>query len=185
MQKLLYVTSNTDKFLKAQFHLKAHGIELVQEILDLDERQISDGSQIVQDKAVQAFARLQQRLLANDDSWSIPALNGFPGPNMKQCNHFLRADDWLRLMANQTDRRIFLDSHFAFHSESAVTDLSYRAEYYFLEAAQGTHQKAPHLEVIARKGNTISVAAEINQGLPKQAQNPIFWKKLARIILNS
>lgn len=182
MKNVIFVTSNQDKFRKAQVNLAVFGIELTREHCEMEEIQTENGREIVQHKAKQAFEVFKQPVLVNDDTWSIPALRGFPGTNMKQCNEYLVAQDWLRLMHGKTDRRVFLFSHYAYHTGTNILCQSVEDERVFLETPQGDHPKARCLEVIAHKESGLSIAQEIAAGWKTETENSEHWEKLARIL---
>lgn len=108
MRELAYVTGNPVKLLQAQTVCQPLGIELVQTKLDITEIQSDAGEAVARDKAQKAFEMLQKPLVANDDSWTIPGLHGFPGPYMKYMNGWFTSEDWLRLTSTLPDRNITL-----------------------------------------------------------------------------
>lgn len=177
--KIVYLTTNIDKYHKAQVNLAPYGIELDQIAVELEEPQSLSGEEIVLHKANQAFQKVHQPVLVSDDSWSIPALNGFPATSMKLCNHFLTAEDWLRLMAGIKDRRINLIPYLAFHDGTQPKVISYVQEAYFLEQPQGFHAKAPHLMVIAWKNQSKSVAELISEGIKANEKLKETWQQVA------
>lgn len=159
--KIFYATTNIDKFTFAKVSLAQHDIQVEQCELELPELQTEDGAEIARQKAQDAFRQLGKPVLVSDDSWRIPALKGFPGPNMKQCNHYLVAQDWLRLMKGVQDRRIFLEPFWGYSNGKNTFVETYKEDAYFLEEARGTHQRSPHLEVIAWKDQKESVAESL------------------------
>ena len=180
--KLTFATTNTDKFNKAVSNLKPFNITLTQEKLHLEEMQTHDGLAITKHKAQQAYDLLGKPVLVNDDTWEIPALNGFPATAMKLCNHFLKADDWLRLMAGVNDRSIYLISHYAFHDGQTIHTSTQKYQRYFLDQKQGEHPGAPHLTVVARSGHNTSVAQDISSGNIQEPNSQVFWQQLAKTI---
>lgn len=112
--KLLFCTTNELKFDIAKISCKQHRIDVEQIIIDLPEIQSEDPVAIIKQKALDAFAQIQKPVLVRDDSWSIPALNGFPGPYMKAMNHWFDGQDWINIMSKYKDRRIYLESRLAF-----------------------------------------------------------------------
>ncbi len=114
--KLLCATTNPDKFGIGQTSLKPYGIELEQIIIEIDEIQHEDATAIIEDKAAKAFSVLQKPVVVTDDSWSIAALGGFPGPYMKSINHWFAPEDFMKLMAGRKNRQIIL------HQLVAYTD---------------------------------------------------------------
>lgn len=163
MNPILYVTTNIDKFNKAQVNLRQFEVELIHNSLEMTEFQLFDGEEIVRNKAQQAFDSFKKPVLVNDDTWSIPALRGFPSTGMKLCNDFLLAEDWLRLMQGIDDRRVFLLSYYAYHDGNTIRATLGKDEGYFLDRVQGEHPKSPCLQVIAKAGSNISIAEEIAQ----------------------
>ena len=114
--KLLCATTNPDKFGTGKETLKQYGVELEQVIMEIAEIQHEDATAIIEDKVAKAFAILQKPVVVTDDSWSIAALGGFPGPYMKSINHWFTPEDFMRLMTGHTDRQI------ALHQLVAYTD---------------------------------------------------------------
>ncbi|MEP7167524.1 MAG: non-canonical purine NTP pyrophosphatase, partial [Candidatus Woesebacteria bacterium] len=171
MKTISYVTTNIDKFNKAKVNLATYNILLLHETLEMDEPQTSDGDKIVRQKAEQAYEYFKKPVLVNDDTWSIPALRGFPGTGMKLCNDFLIAEDWLRLMEGKSDRRIQLVSYFAYHDGKTIQVVSAKDERRILYEVRGIHKKSPCLEVIAHADRTISMAEEIALGRKRDENN--------------
>lgn len=108
MQTITFVTGNAIKISSATQTCAAFGITVDAVALDIVEIQAEAGEPIARDKAQKAYDALQKPLIVVDDSWIIPAMNGFPGPYMKSMNHWFTAEDWLRFTAHLTDRRIIL-----------------------------------------------------------------------------
>ncbi len=108
MKAVLYATGNNVKFRQAEHVCDEFGIILIQHGLDVPEIQSEEALPIALDKAQKAYDLCKQPVVISDDSWVIPGLNGFPGPYMKSMNHWFSVDDWLRLTASLTDRRIIL-----------------------------------------------------------------------------
>lgn len=109
MRQLLFVTGNKNKFHTASYVLNDAGIKLAQANHDIDEIQAEDAEKIARDKARKAFDIVKAPVLISDDSWSIPALGGFPGPYMKSINQWFTPEDFLRLTKDLEDRRIILN----------------------------------------------------------------------------
>lgn len=122
--RLLCATTNPDKFGTGRASLRSYDIELEQIIIDVDEIQHEDAVAIIEDKAAKAFAILQKPVVVTDDSWSIPALGGFPGPYMKSINHWFAPDDFMRLMSGHTDREIVLHQLVAYTDDAETVVFS-------------------------------------------------------------
>lgn len=120
MIDLLCATSNIDKFNAGMATLKKFSINLKQIIVDIDEIQGEDPEIIIKDKAIKAFKLLQKPVVVTDDSWLIPALNGFPGPYMKSINQWFIPNDFINLMKNKTNRSIILHKALAYADENEI-----------------------------------------------------------------
>jgi XTP/dITP diphosphohydrolase len=108
MSDFTFVTSNELKILAATAVCEPAGIHFEHHSLDFSELQSYDGELIARDKAQQAFEALKSPVVITDDSWIIPGLGGFPGPYMRQVNHWLTTDNFLDLTRSLIDRRIIL-----------------------------------------------------------------------------
>ncbi len=78
--KLLFATGNRNKLNEAREILNDFDIE--QFDIDLPEHQ-GDAGYIVSEKAKFAFKRIKKPLFVEDTSFEFNALNGFPGPYIK------------------------------------------------------------------------------------------------------
>ncbi len=103
-----YVTGNASKFQNAAAFFRRQGMDIAQEKLRLNEIQASAGEEVALHKARDAFELIHQPLFVNDASWSISALNGFPGPYMKYIVSWFSAEDILDLMQHKDDRTVIL-----------------------------------------------------------------------------
>lgn len=104
-----FVTSNARKFQNAERILNSFDVSIQNKDVPLYEIQSDDIEKIVIHKAHQAFEIMNTPLLITDHGWSIPGLNGFPGPYMKYMNQWLSAQNFLDLTYPLTDRRIILN----------------------------------------------------------------------------
>lgn len=114
MHDLLCATSNIVKFEIGRELLAQRGITLQQVVADIDEIQSEDPEVVIRDKAQKAYAAVDKPVVVSDDSWSIPGLNGFPGPYMKSINHWFTPEDFIRLTADLSDRTIVLQQLLAY-----------------------------------------------------------------------
>lgn len=114
MSEILFSTSNPEKTLIAKTICSAKGLNVEQISLDIDEIQGEDPKVIVEDKVRKAYQKIKKAVVVSDDSWDIPALNGFPGPYMKSLNHWFKAEDFLRLMDGINDRTIIIHQYLSY-----------------------------------------------------------------------
>lgn len=105
---ITYATGNRIKFEYAQNLLKKYSLQISQKSLNIVEIQSNELTQIALHKAQSAYAILKEPLLVNDASWSITALNGFPGPYMSPVEDWFSTKDFLRLMNGIENREITL-----------------------------------------------------------------------------
>jgi len=108
METIVFVTGNQEKIRDARMVLKRYGLEVASTQLDIDEIQHHEPIRIALAKAEEAYKQLHMPLVINDSSWSIPALGGFPGGYMKDITSWLTTNDFLALLKDKKDRRIFL-----------------------------------------------------------------------------
>lgn len=120
MLKLLCATTNEQKFGIAKHILASFNIDVERVSLEIDEIQGEDSTAIIRDKAQKAYKKVRKPVIVTDDSWSIPALGGFPGPYMKSINHWFTPEDFINLMQHKTDRTIFLHQYVAYHDSTSV-----------------------------------------------------------------
>lgn len=138
MSKIYFATTNEIKFKSGQEACKKHGLELEQIFIEVDEIQSEDPQKIIKDKITKIFQSVKHPVLVSDDSWSIPALNGFPGPYMKSVNHWFTGQDWVNLMKSHINKSIFLNNLLAFTDNGMdITTFEGTAERIFLEKPSG------------------------------------------------
>lgn len=114
MSKVLFATTNEIKFKSGADALAEFDIELEQINVEVDEIQSEDPNEIIKDKIKKIYAKVQKPILVTDDSWSIPALNGFPGPYMKSINHWFSPEDWIHLIQPYKNKTIFTNFYLAY-----------------------------------------------------------------------
>jgi XTP/dITP diphosphohydrolase len=100
------VTTNQKKLLTAQSVLKDYSVNL--EILPLNyeapEIQSFDVQEIAAFTAQYIANKENKTVLVTDVGYYINSLKGFPGPYIKQINHYLTSEDLLKLLEGKTDR---------------------------------------------------------------------------------
>lgn len=105
-RKLAFVTGNSHKFRDLQVICEPFGIELEQLNLPVEEIQSHDTEKIATHKAKQAFKLAGRPVVVQDTFWNILALRGFPGAYMSYMGDWLKAEDFLALMQDKTDRTV-------------------------------------------------------------------------------
>lgn len=178
MKEVLYATGNNVKFQQAQEVCVAAGIKLIQHGLNVPEIQSEEAEPIALDKAKKAYQLFKQPLVVSDDSWSIPALNGFPGAYMKSMNHWFTAEDWLRLTAGLTDRRIFVTQIAVYYDQTGPQLFSSSIEGLLLTDARGVSPH-PHSSVTSFDGGQHSTAEFHERGESAASQIRSVWHDFA------
>ena len=114
--KIYLATTNQEKILTATRALSEFGVDM--EVLKLD-YEVPE----IQSLSVEEVAKFSAKFVADkenkptfvtDASFDIESLNGFPGPFMKQVNHYLSTEDILNLLKDKTNRKFNLKECLAF-----------------------------------------------------------------------
>lgn len=152
---------------------------------NIDEIQGEDPELIIRHKLMRAYEILKKPVIVSDDTWDIPALNGFPGAYMKSINHWFTANDFLKLMASVEDRRIIMHQFLAYTDGSKTKVFNSDLTGKIIEEARGKNIKSPNMEVIvldADHGKTIAQVFE--QGteavLARYKNQPDVWHKFIK-----
>lgn len=182
MKEVVFVTSNEFKFAHAAHIMGLSNISLVRKHMDLQEMQSESGEEITRHKAHQAYTAFNHPLVVNDDTWSIPGLNGFPGPYMKSMNEWLSADDWLNLTKTLQDRRIILQQHIVYQDETGQHYFVENIEGLLITEARGQH-KHSHLAITSFDGGTYTGAERVDMNIPAVDPSvPTAWHRLAQFL---
>jgi non-canonical purine NTP pyrophosphatase (RdgB/HAM1 family) len=80
MKQVVYVTGNPEKAANFSRHI---GLDVRHHPAELDEIQTLDAGELVEHKARQAYARLNEPVLVEDVMLTFDAWNGLPGPFIK------------------------------------------------------------------------------------------------------
>jgi len=116
MKQLILATTNSRKIKEANLAAKyIGGIKIIPKSLDIHELQAIDGAHVAAHKAKEAFAQIKKPVVVTDTNWDIPALNGFPGPYMKQVAQWFTANDWINLIRLHNDKTIIFIEIIAFY----------------------------------------------------------------------
>lgn len=177
MADFTFVTSNDHKVQVAQIICDQFGIAFQRKHLDLLEIQSDDGAAIAALKIEQAFEACKGPVVITDSSWLIPGLQGFPGPYMKQINHWFTPQDFLHLTAPLTDRRITYRQILAYKDSSIKKLFSVDIEGVLLKGARG-ESVFPTYPIISFDGGHKSLAEADTSGLPAIAEHHTAWHEL-------
>jgi XTP/dITP diphosphohydrolase len=113
------VTSNTNKAREvAEFF--GGLLDVCHVPLDIPELRSDDVAEISKQKAQYAFDHLLTPLIVDDTSFSIDALNGFPGPYAAYVLHSIGNEGILKIMQNVKNRNAHFTTVIAFADEHGV-----------------------------------------------------------------
>jgi XTP/dITP diphosphohydrolase len=114
--KIYLATTNQKKMLTAQKALSEYGVDLEMLKLDYEVPEIQSFSveEIAKFSAKFVADKENKPVFVTDAAFSIESLNGFPGPFMKQINHYLTTEDILNLLRGKTNRKFNLIECLAF-----------------------------------------------------------------------
>lgn len=160
MADLTFVTGNSIKYYLASKTLGRYDLTVEQERVDIDEVQSEDAKYIAFKKAEAAFALLDKPVVVADDNWSIPALNGFPGPYMKSVNHWFTAHNFLDLTHNLEDKTTILTQTIVFMDENGSKVFSTDTRGTILPEARGGGHEA-WAQVTTMEGDNGKTVAEM------------------------
>jgi len=174
---LKYITSNVEKINTARRNLSPFGIEFEQQNLSIIEIQSDSLVDIATDKALKAFKKIHEPLFVSDHGWSIPALNGFPGPYMKYINQWFTSQDFLNLMSGHKDKRIIRHEVICYIDAKNVKQFKYDVNGMFVEKAKG--QGYPAMRVVSFLPSGKTVAKCSNEGINSDDNN-LIWLQFAK-----
>lgn len=106
MNEILFATGNDRKVAEARAACDDFNIKVKQVKLAIDEIQSHDPVEISMRKVEEAYRQIQSAVVITDTSWSIPALNGFPGGYMKDVAEWFKPEDFINLVASEANRSI-------------------------------------------------------------------------------
>ena len=104
-------------------------------------------------------------IVVSDDSWDIPALNGFPGPYMKSINMWFKPEDFLRLMNGVQERAIILHQYLAYYDGSMMQVFKNDIPGKIINDARGKNDRSPNMTVtVLDHDNGKTIAEVFEQG---------------------
>lgn len=178
MKKITLVTGNNEKVRDARLALGVFDIEVEQASTEVDEIQHHEPVEIALAKAVAVYKIKNQPLVINDSSWSIPALNGFPGGYMKDITAWLTTNDFLALMGDKDDKQIILHEVVVYIDKNGSKVFEAIRRGVFIEQPAGKSE--PSFARIVKMENDIETIAQIFDKAGDRALDPVryeHWNK--------
>lgn len=164
MKQVVFATSNARKIAEAKGALAVYGIEVVPQRVEADEIQHRDPKEVAKAKAIAAYDTLGQPVVVSDTSWSIPALGGFPGAYMKDIAAWLQPEDWIALLSQYSDKRIFCHEHVAYYDGASLQHFQTDYEGYFIDTPRGRDHREESFEKLVVLYGTKTMAEQLAEG---------------------
>jgi len=117
--KITVVTGNAHKAVEVAAFFSGT-LEVLHVTLDIPEHRSDDVCEIAREKARYAWGHLATPLIVDDTSFSIDALNGFPGPYAAYVLKALGNAGILKLMQGVTNRNAHFTTAIAYADENGI-----------------------------------------------------------------
>ncbi len=172
---LIFCTTNNHKFATASDACRKRNIDLEQIVIEIDEIQSEDPKLVLEHKINAIYDKVGKPLIVSDDSWSIPALNGFPGIYMKSMNFWFSAQDWLNIMSQYQDKTIYLNARLTYIDEYRnMTFFEETRQMRFVDKLTGT-PGVPLLQAIGLVGDDTPIADLLKNNPDKYYSSRKLW----------
>lgn len=172
---LIFCTTNNDKFATATSACQKRDIDLERIVIEIDEIQSEDPKLVLEHKINAIYDKVGKPLVVSDDSWSIPALNGFPGIYMKSMNYWFSAKDWLNIMSQYPDKTIYLNARLAYiDSYGTITFFEETREMKFLDK-QSDVPGAPILQILSLPDDDTPISDLLKNNPDKYHSSRKLW----------
>ncbi len=117
--KITVVTGNAHKAVEVAAFFSGT-LEVLHVALDIPEHRSEDVCEIAKEKARYAWGHLATPLIVDDTSFSIDALNGFPGPYAAYVLKAIGNEGILKLMQGITNRNAHFTTAIAYADENGI-----------------------------------------------------------------
>ncbi len=166
MKTILFATGNSRKIAEANATLALFSVTVTPIKLAFDEIQHADPAEITKAKARAAYeaAGTNQPVIVSDTSWAVPALGGFPGGYMKDVGIWWNEQNWLDIMASQTDKRVFCLEHVAYYDGKVLQHFVQQYEGHFVAEARGRTDDSESFERVVSLYGSETMAEQLGRG---------------------
>ena len=159
---LVFVTGNPSKLAEARKVAEQYGINLQSRALEITEVQSHNPLVVSQAKAKSAYQILKRPIITHDSSWSIPAINGFPGAYMHDVVDWFAPEDWLNLVRGHHMRTIEVCENITYYDGQKMKCFQYRQEGVFVDTPRGTNGNSLEKVVMFADDKTIAEHHDAN-----------------------
>ncbi len=182
---LKIVTGNQGKFQSAVLYLSKYNIPAEQVKLSLIEPQGENLEEIAIFKAKQAFSILKEPVVVMDSVWSIPSLNGFPGPYMHSIMEWFTLEDLQNLMRNKTDKTIIIQNFACYMDEEQRKIFTRKLIGIIKDEPAGEGNIIDRVVSFRKDLKTIAQCDALNIPMADEDADSSQWEKLAIWLDNS
>jgi XTP/dITP diphosphohydrolase len=185
MKEILFATGNTRKITEANATLAPYGITVKPVVVDIEEIQHHDPTEIAKAKVRSAYEVTHHPVVASDTSWEIPALGGFPGGYMKDVSAWLKSEDWLALMARHTDKTILCHEHVAYFDGEQLQHFVSTYTGRFIDQARGRVDDSESIERTVILYGDKTMAEQLADGdIASAGESLDHWKQFGKWFSN-
>lgn len=179
MKTIIFATGNQRKIKEANRTLEPFGIVVDSRAIEIDEIQHRDPAEITKAKVRAAYKVTHEPVVVSDTSWSIPALDGFPGGYMKDVAVWFDEKDWLAVMTRHADKRVFCHENIAYFDGQELAHFSTTYEGYFVDQPRGKIVENESFQrVIVLYGDDDKTMGEMyNKGTSSEGAELGHWKQ--------
>ena len=170
-----FVTGNQSKFDYAKSIFEEEGINIIKTELDITEVQDSDYLVIAKLKAKEAWDKIKEPLFIHDSCWTIPSLNGFPGPYMRYVNEWFSPSDFISLMKDKKDKTIILRSTVIYIDDKNLKEFSQENHGSFLEQPYSGYSDNSLDAVVSFSKSGKSIAEQKEEGSFVVKKDNLVW----------
>ncbi len=114
MEEIYMVTSNKNKYLTMKRNFDKYGIDLSQFEVSLPEIQSYEVEEVIKEKIMEAYSRLQKPCIVHDSGFFIPSIKGFPGALVHPILDKIDIEGILKLLENK-DRKCYFHECLAYY----------------------------------------------------------------------
>lgn len=179
MKEIIVVTGNKRKVWQAETALSPLGIKVIGKSAPIFEIQTPDndvnGIEVAKRKAEAAYDVIQKPLIICDQFWSIPALNGFPGPYMKDVDRYLKPEKLLALLEGESDRSIVLYENVVYVDGEITKEFVAKYDATLATEPRGTDVEASGLLIIY-EGTDLTIAEHRDRGEHARPMSESAWR---------
>lgn len=178
MKRIVFATGNARKIAEARMTLQSYDITILPQKVIIDEIQHHDSTEVTKAKARAAYMEIGAPVVVSDTSWSIPALGGFPGAYMKDIAMWLEARDWLALMNQYDDKRIFCHEHVAYCDGETLKHFQSDYEGYFVDTPRGRdHPDESFEKVVTLYGGETMAERLADEKIASAGKDLLHWRQ--------